>query len=215
MLTKAGVTNASAPSRRSKLGYNTVDANPYHSLGDNMNANELADELHKIYIQEAAECWDVVEEAATMLRQQQEKLTKYELRHVAQRDRIAILEMQHKQQQAEIEALKKEAALQRLSDFTQEADNEPVAWIGKNELQFGFTDTIVTNEKESWDDIPLYTYEQITASGFLNASEPIYPAKTLTDEEITEVFDTTFEVHDYQDSFIKFARAILRKAQEK
>jgi len=41
-----------------------------------------------------------------MLRQQQEKLTKYELRHVAQRDRIAILEMQHKQQQAEIEALK-------------------------------------------------------------------------------------------------------------
>jgi len=46
------------------------------------------------------------EEIATMLRQQQEKLTKYELRHVAQRDRIAILEMQHKQQQAEIEALK-------------------------------------------------------------------------------------------------------------
>ena len=36
-----------------------------------MTANELADELHKIYIQEAAECWDVVEEAATMLRQQQ------------------------------------------------------------------------------------------------------------------------------------------------
>jgi len=41
------------------------------------------------------------------------------------------------------------------------------------------------------------------------------PELTLTDEEITEVFDTTFEVHDYQDSFIKFARAILRKAQEK
>jgi len=46
-----------------------------------------------------------------MLRQQQEKLTKYELRHVAQRDRIAILEMQHKQQQAEIEALKAELKL--------------------------------------------------------------------------------------------------------
>jgi hypothetical protein len=29
-----------------------------------------------------------------------------------------------RQQQAEIKALKKEAALQRLSDFTQEADNE-------------------------------------------------------------------------------------------
>ena len=39
-----------------------------------------------------------------------------------------------RQQQAEIEALKKEAALQRLSDFTQEADNEPVAWIDPKEL---------------------------------------------------------------------------------
>ena len=37
-------------------------------------------------------------------------------------------------------------------------NNEPVAWIGKNELQFGFTETMVTNEKESWDDIPLYTH---------------------------------------------------------
>ena len=39
--------------------------------------------------------------------------------------------------------------------------------------------------------------------------------KELTDEEITEIFDTTFEVRDYQDSFIKFAKAILRKAHEK
>ena len=37
-------------------------------------------------------------------------------------------------------------------------NNEPVAWIGKPELQFGFTDTRVTNEKESWDDIPLYIH---------------------------------------------------------
>ena len=110
-----------------------------------MNANELADVLEN-----DDRLWFVNEnlmvKICAMLRQQQEKLTKYELRHVAQRDRIAILEMQHKQQQAEIESLK---------------------------------------------------------------------AKTLTDEEITEIFDTTFEVHDYQDSFIKFARAILRKAQEK
>jgi len=47
----------------------------YHPfIGVSMNANELADELHKIYIQEAAECWDVVEEAATMLRQQQAEI---------------------------------------------------------------------------------------------------------------------------------------------
>ena len=57
---------------------------------------------------------------------------------------------------------------------------------------------------KQWDNfpdkiIPLYTH----------------PVKELTDEEITEIFDTTFEVRDYEDSFIKFARAILRKAQEK
>ena len=86
-----------------------------------MNANELADKLEN-----KDRLWSVDEKlmvkTCSMLRQQQEKLTKYELRHVAQRDRIAILEMQHKQQQAEIEELKKEAALQRLSDFTQEAE---------------------------------------------------------------------------------------------
>jgi hypothetical protein len=39
--------------------------------------------------------------------------------------------------------------------------------------------------------------------------------KLLTDEEITQIFDTTFEVRDFEDSFIKFARAILKKASEK
>ena len=71
-------------------------------------------------------------------------------------------------------------------------NNEPVAWIGKPELQFGFTDTRVTNEKESWDDIPLYTH----------------PGKELTDEEIEELIWNTTDMKD-------FARAILRKAQEK
>ena len=39
--------------------------------------------------------------------------------------------------------------------------------------------------------------------------------KELTDEEIAEVFDNTFKVRDFEDAFLKFARAILRKAQEK
>jgi len=39
--------------------------------------------------------------------------------------------------------------------------------------------------------------------------------KELTDEEIAEVFDNTFKVRDFDDAFLKFARAILRKAQEK
>jgi len=64
-----------------------------------------------------------------------------------------------RQQQAEIEALKKEAALQRLSDFTQEA------------------------------------------------------TKTLTDDEIIEIW-CVMET-DTGEQNIDFARAILRKAQEK
>ncbi len=39
-------------------------------------------------------------------------------------------------------------------------------------------------------------------------------SKTLTDEEIAEVFDNTFKVRDFDDAFLKFARAILRKAQQ-
>ena len=63
-----------------------------------MNATELADELENTY-----PFVGVMEIAATMLRQQQERLTKYELRHAEQRKRID--ELEH-QQQAEIEALK-------------------------------------------------------------------------------------------------------------
>ena len=75
--------------------------------------------------------------------------------------------------------------------------NKPVAWIGKNELQFGFTDTRVTNEKESWDDIPLYTH----------------PVKELTDGEIQEI---SHQYHyTYNPDYVGFAKAILRKAQEK
>jgi hypothetical protein len=51
--------------------------------------------------------------------------------------------------------------------------------------------------------------EPIPFAGFVHIPDE------LTDEEITEIFDTTFEVRDFEDSFIKFARAILRKAQEK
>ena len=97
-------------------------------------------------------------------------------------------------------------------------NNEPVAWIGKNELQFGFTETTVTSEKESWDDIPLYThpakeqykfgvdwskdgnavtvlkiYEGGVAEVVLtDYQEVTHPAKTLTDEEIYACFHQYF-----------------------
>jgi len=64
-----------------------------------MNTNELADELDSFLKEEEQLPWGTkhvyLDQACTMLRQQQ----------------------------AEIEALKKEAALQRLSDFTQEAES--------------------------------------------------------------------------------------------
>ena len=69
-----------------------------------MSANELADELHKIYIQEAAECWDVVEEAATMLRQQQAEYYFLLVNH----DKLYAKVIE---QQAEIKALKAELRL--------------------------------------------------------------------------------------------------------
>ena len=78
-------------------------------------------------------------------------------------------------------------------------NNEPVAWIVDSVITYSDDIAQGLSEESGKPIIPLYTH----------------PAKTLTDEEITEIFDTTFEVRDYQDSFIKFARAILRKAQEK
>ena len=56
-----------------------------------MNANELADLYDAPY-----EYPEWGSKAQAMLRAQQEKLTKYELRNIAQCDRIAILEAQIK-----------------------------------------------------------------------------------------------------------------------
>jgi hypothetical protein len=87
---------------------------------------------------------------------------------------------------------------------------QPVAW-----MQVHYKDGTPTkfSKVQTWeDDIPLYTHEQITSSGFLNASEPIYPAKTLTDEEIKQVMS---EFYSYNPRLLDFARAIIRKAQEK
>jgi hypothetical protein len=61
-----------------------------------MNANELADELKEISLIADNHTKIVLGIAETMLRQQQQRLTKYELRHVVQRDTIAILEAQLK-----------------------------------------------------------------------------------------------------------------------
>jgi len=71
-------------------------------------------------------------------------------------------------------------------------NNEPVAWMEIEEG--GITEYKVWREPVSSKSIPLYTH----------------PAKTLTDEEILEIIKER-----ETPSYMNFARAILRKAQEK
>jgi len=75
-------------------------------------------------------------------------------------------------------------------------NNEPVAWMFEKD---GAYMCIKHDSRVNYDGgIPLYTH----------------PAKTLTDEEIMETHEKLFAdteiIH-----FLDFARAILRKAQEK
>ena len=157
-----------------------------------MNANELATKLSNVGWDKPFASWEMLDEAATMLRQQQTK----------------------------IEALKKEAALQRLSDFTQEVDNEPVALkVSKGEICY------LSNEDDQsygmWCPI---NYD--TNHGFPEGTKfYTHPAKTLTDEEIEswitewakDLYGTLYvEPTDHQRTMaIKMARAILKKASEK
>ncbi len=82
--------------------------------------------------------------------------------------------------------------------------NKPVAWIPKDHLKemgkAGFRYTGVSYQGDKFYDIPLYTH----------------PVKelTLTDEDILE--EWTWKYSDtHEDFLLEFARAILRKAQEK
>ena len=109
-----------------------------------------------------------------------------------------------RQQQAEIEALKQiidaNNLSQNIGQFVKPA-NEPVAWMyekpnGASKLSF-------VKEKMLWEDMtetPLYTH----------------PVKELTDEEIRHIQAICHLKNVGYDNFImRFARAILRKAQEK
>ena len=121
---------------------------------------------------------------------------------------IQQLENKVRQQQAEIEALKKEAALQRLSDFTQEADNEPVAWMVA-EMVFDTEETAIAIGK-TYDDaiIPLYTHpvkEQLTDEEIKFIAYPFESVYTTYDKQ-TDI-DT---VHTRFDQ-LGFARAIMKR----
>jgi hypothetical protein len=84
-------------------------------------------------------------------------------------------------------------------------NNEPVAWMAVNELNGSYS-TFTNDQKQrllphvsqcygKW--IPLYTH----------------PVKELTDAEISEISHRYH--YTYNPDYVGFARAILRKAQEK
>jgi hypothetical protein len=98
-----------------------------------------------------------------------------------------------RQQQAEIEALK--------------STGEPLAWAIKSDGDW---------TEIGWDDKVLHEVEEwYTAQGWQYEYVPLYthPAKTLTDAEIVRISETCDLNHVL--GLIDFARAILRKAQEK
>ena len=84
-------------------------------------------------------------------------------------------------------------------------NNEPVAWIAKTYYPNGLFEEDLVWSKVDENSIPLYTH----------------PVKELTDEEILIVWTSSNFVrytengHIDEIFFNKFARAILRKAQEK
>jgi hypothetical protein len=74
---------------------------------------------------------------------------------------------------------------------------KPVAWIDPYDLErVPLYDCWVSGEKTKWVDIPLYTH----------------PVKELTDDEIVNLYK---ETEADNGGIREFARAILRKAQEK
>ena len=85
-----------------------------------MNANELADELDGFLKEQEQLPWGTkqvyLDQASTMLRQQQEKLTKYELRHAEQRKRIEELEAKTLTDE-EIEQIGKEYGIKSVYQF--------------------------------------------------------------------------------------------------
>ena len=94
--------------------------------------------------------------------------------------------------------------------------NEPVAWM----FEYG-TDRGDAVNGISW--YPNVHFKKPDLSGLIRNIEPLYthPAKTLTDEEIWNIWDDYKNFTDANgeysevDKELIFARAILKKASEK
>jgi succinate dehydrogenase/fumarate reductase-like Fe-S protein len=82
---------------------------------------------------------------------------------------------------------------------------------GTREMKTNHDGTVTLNAYDTWTSCGACG-QRVTGDSIHTCSPQL---KELTDEEITEVFDNTFKVRDFDDAFLKFARAILRKASEK
>ena len=111
-----------------------------------------------------------------------------------------------RQQQAEIDALKKEAALQRLSDFTQEV--EALKAHPVKELYLSLQKSKQTGELLA----VTYTDDEHRIVEVLWQRPP-----ELTDEEIIACTSCLpkYNSEIVDEDLVKFARAVLKKSQEK
>ena len=90
-------------------------------------------------------------------------------------------------------------------------NNEPVAWMVNGKAYADIFEAEHHSKFTNKPMIPLYTHppaQQWTID---------VKAKTLTYEEILELTkdSTIFEYREFDDDMVRFARAILRKANEK
>jgi hypothetical protein len=153
-----------------------------------MNANELADEV--VSINDAIESeynrFKELDEAATMLRQQQAEIESMQERMI-----VAEKELNHMRSFFGCDPA-----------YYGMTPAEPVAWLHIQGNHFEASDRQLFDDEieRGWEQKPLYTH----------------PAKTLTDEETLELTNdsTIFEYREFNDDMVRFARAILRKAQE-
>ena len=95
-------------------------------------------------------------------------------------------------------------------------NNEPVAWIAVGDNTSVFFDLDCALAIDS-NPTPLYTHPSehdlgIAESIGFDKGYKAATAKTLTDEEILEIYNDIL-IHDKKSS-IKFAKAILRKATQ-
>ena len=106
-------------------------------------------------------------------------------------------------------------------------NNEPVAWIDPYDLERLPHYDCHIGSQQLKNGIPLYTHpakelDEQFKKGFEAGKEEgwkahkfYHPAKTLTDEEILDIW---YEMKDSSNDwtrYVEFARATLRKAQEK